>query len=162
MSLEDPYSEEVKLSPNKGGKISPKFIILHHTAGNFDGSVSWCLNPSAKVSYHYIINPKNGNRVQLVWDTKRAWHAGRSSWGGRSGLNGCSIGIAFDRNTNTRTPADHEIDSAALKCLYLMKKFNLGIDSILTHAMISPGRKDDVSRETHQLVLDKVVDKYPS
>lgn len=156
MAISDPYTEEVRLSPNKGGSISPKFIILHHTAGNFTGSVSWCLNPQAKVSYHYIINPANGNRVQLVWDSKRAWHAGKSNWKGYSGLNGCSIGIAFDRNTNTRTPADHEIDSAAHKCVYLMRKFGIGEEDILTHAQISPGRKDDVSEETHKLVLERV------
>lgn len=156
MATKDPYSEEVRLSPNKGGTISPKFIILHHTAGNFNGSVSWCLNPQSKVSYHYIINPANGNRIQLVWDSKRAWHAGKSKWRGFSGLNGHSIGIAFDRNTNTRTPAPHEIDSAAHKCIYLMRKFGIGQDDILTHEQISPGRKDDVSEETHLMVLERV------
>lgn len=154
--MSDPYQEEVKLSPNKGGTITPKFIVLHHTAGNFAGSVSWCLNASAKVSYHYIINPENGNRVQLVWDSKRAWHAGKSSWGGYSGLNGYSIGIAFDRNTNTRTPAECEIDSAGYKCVYLMDKFGIGKEEIVTHAMISPGRKDDVSDETYELVKARV------
>ena len=72
------------------------------------------------------------------------------------GLNGYSVGIAFDRDTNTRTPGDHEIDSAAHKCIYLMRKFALGPDSILTHAQVSPGRKNDVSKETHNLVLDRV------
>ena len=152
----DPYSERVSLSPNKGGKIAPKFIILHHTAGNFAGSVSWCLKSQSKVSYHYIIDPSDGSRVQLVWDTKRAWHAGKSRWGEYLGLNGYSVGVAFDRDTNTRTPAAHEIDSAAHKCLYLMRKFGLGRDAILTHAQVSPGRKNDVSDETRNLVLDRV------
>jgi len=92
----------------------------------------------------------------MVWDTKRAWHAGKSRWGKYRGLNGYSVGIAFDRDTNTRTPGDHEIDSAAHKSIYLMRKFALGPDSILTHAQVSPGRKNDVSKETHNLVLDRV------
>jgi len=152
----DPYKETVRLSPNKGAKIRPKFIILHHTSGNYAGSVSWCLNPKSKVSYHYIINPLNGSRTQLVWDTNRAWHAGISQWQGLKNLNTHSIGIAFDRDTNTRSPSETEIDSAAHKCLYLMEKFGLKKDAILTHAMISPGRKNDTSAETHRRVLAQI------
>lgn len=156
--MNDPYKEHVKLSPNvsSGRKISPKFIVLHHTSGNYEGSVSWCLNPQSKVSYHYIIDPKDGSRTQLVWDTRRAWHAGVSSWKRYSNLNSHSIGIAFDRDTNTRTPSETEIDSCAHKCIYLMRKFVLGIDAIITHAMISPNRKNDTSEETHKLVIERV------
>lgn len=156
LNMRDPYNEEYKKSPNQGGKIWPKFIILHHSAGNFAGTVSWILNSKSKVSYHYVINPADGNRVQLVYDTKRAWHAGKSSWGGRKALNGHSVGIAFDRDTNTRTPSGVEIDSCAHKCIYLMDKFGISACGILTHEQVSPGRKNDVSRETHKLVLDRV------
>jgi len=154
--MTDPYTEKVRLTKNRGGTIVPRFIILHHTSGNYEGSVSWCLDPKSKVSYHYIINPKDGSRTQLVWDTGRAWHAGVSQWKGFNNLNAHSIGIAFDRDTNTRTPSETEIDSAAHKCIYLMDKFNLKEDAILTHAMISPGRKNDVSPETHKLVLARI------
>jgi len=156
--MKDPYKETVRLSPNKGGKIKPKYIILHHTSGNYAGSVSWCLDPKSKVSYHYIINPLDGSRTQLVWDTDRAWHAGVSAWKGLSNLNSCSVGIAFDRDTNTRTPSETEIDSCARKCIYLMEKFSLKTDAILTHAMISPGRKNDTSAETHRRVLQRIAE----
>jgi len=154
--MTDPYTETVRLTFNRGGQISPKFIILHHTSGNYEGSVSWCLDPKSKVSYHYIINPKNGNRTQLVWDSARAWHAGVSQWKGFNNLNAHSIGIAFDRDTNTRTPSDTEIDSCSHKCIYLMDKFKIGIDGVLTHAMISPGRKNDTSEETYELVIERI------
>jgi N-acetylmuramoyl-L-alanine amidase len=156
--MQDPYKETVRQSPNVGGKIAPKFIILHHTSGNYVGSVSWCLNPKSKVSYHYIIDPRDGSRTQLVWDTRRAWHAGKSQWAGLSNLNSHSIGIAFDRDTNTRTPSPAEIDSCAHKCLYLMEKFGIKADGILTHAMISPGRKNDTSAETHRLVKERIAE----
>ena len=154
--IADPYKERVRLSPNKGGTIDPKFIVLHHTAGSFQGGVSWILNPASKVSYHYLIDPDNGNRIQMVWDRKRAWHAGRSKWKGFSGLNGHSIGIAFAGDTNTREVADHEIDSVAHKCLYLMNKFDLDTSAIVTHAMISPGRKTDCSEGTYHRVRERV------
>lgn len=156
VSVPDPYKEEVKLSPNRGGRIIPKFIVLHHSAGSFAGGVSWLRNPKSKVSYHYLIDPETGDRVQLVWDSKRAWHAGRSEWKGYVGLNSHSLGVSFAGNTHTREVADHEIDSVAHKCLYLMDKFGIGKEGIVTHAMISPGRKDDCSAEVYHRVLDRV------
>lgn len=154
MALVDPYRETVRLSPNKGGDIAPRFIVLHHSCGSFHGDLSWIANPASKVSYHYLIDPDTGNRVQLVRDSKKAWHAGKSKWKGIKGLNSHSIGIAFTGDTHKRTPANHEIESVAHKCLYIMRKFSIPRENILTHAMIAPGRKDDCSPETHQAVLD--------
>jgi N-acetyl-anhydromuramyl-L-alanine amidase AmpD len=71
-------------------------------------------------------------------------------------LNNHSIGIAFDRDTNTREVFAHEIDSAAHKCLYLMDKFGIKKDGILTHQMIAPGRKNDCSEGTWHQVLERI------
>ncbi|NNM29532.1 MAG: N-acetylmuramoyl-L-alanine amidase, partial [Akkermansiaceae bacterium] len=144
-----------KRSPNQGGAITPKYIVIHDSYGSHDGTRAWILDDASNVSYHYLIDSK-GNRTQFVADRKRAWHAGKSKWKGKTGLNGTSIGVAFWGNTYERTPNTKEIDSCARKCIYLMKKFNIGIDGILTHAMIAPGRKTDTSPETHEKVLAKV------
>lgn len=152
----DPYKETVELSPNQSGKRSPRFIILHHSAGSFEGTVSWIKNSKSKVSYHYVIDPETGDRVQMVWDSKTAWHAGRSSYGGFTGLNKHSVGIAFAGDTYKREVASHEIDSCARKCIYLMNKFGISIHGILTHQEIAPGRKNDCSPETKEQVLERV------
>jgi len=152
------YREEVKISPNKSGNISPKFIMLHHSAGSFLGSMSWILNDRSDVSYHYLINPDDGSRIQHVWDNQKAWHAGKSNYGGYSGLNSHSIGISFSGNTHKREVEDHEIDSCARKCIYLMDKFNIPKSNIITHAMASPGRKDDCSEEVYDRVLSRIKD----
>ena len=152
----DPYREKVKLSPNRGDTIVPRFIILHHSGGSFEGGVSWILNPESKVSYHYLINPDNGDRVQLVWDSQKAWHAGRSRWQGYQGLNSHSIGIAFAGDTHKRQVSDIEIDSVAHKCIYLMHKFTIPKSNILTHAMVSPGRKNDCSQDIWKKVLQRI------
>ncbi len=152
---EDDYPEVFKSSPNQSGGISPKYIVLHHSSGSHDGTRSWILNSRSKVSYHYLI-AADGSRTQFVSDTKKAWHAGSSSWAGLSGLNSHSIGISFYGDTNTRTPAAAEIDSCAKKCVYLMAKFGLDESKILTHEQIAPGRKNDCSKETHQLVLKRI------
>lgn len=156
MKAADPYRETVRLSPNRGGKITPKYIILHHTAGNYAGSVDWCLRPESQVSYHYIINPVDGSRTQLVYDTRRAWHAGKAQWDGITDLNTHSIGIAFDRDTNTRDVSEVEVDSCAYKCVYLMDKFGIPIKHILTHQMIAPTRKDDCSKRAYDAVIARV------
>jgi N-acetylmuramoyl-L-alanine amidase len=118
--------------------------------------VSWCLDTKSRVSYHYIIDPRDGSRVQLVWDSRRAWHAGKSVWQGQRDLNTHSIGIAFAGDTHKRFPPSAEIDSVAHKCLYLMDKFNIPKANILTHEMIAPTRKNDCSEETYRRVLERV------
>lgn len=155
---DDPYTEVFKRSPNQSGTIRPKFIVIHDSCGSHNGTKSWILNKESKVSYHYLIDAK-GNRTQFVGDTKKAWHAGKSRWKGVSGLNSCSVGIAFFGDTTKErapAPSRKEIDSCARKCIYLMKKFGIGIDGIVTHAMISPGRKTDTSKTTHAKVLERV------
>ena len=155
VDLKDDYPEVYEASPNQSGKIKPRFIILHHSAGSHDGTKSWILNKASQVSYHYLI-AADGSRTQFVHDTKRAWHAGRSNWKGITALNSYSVGISFYGNTNSRTPSAAEVDSVAKKCVYLMDKFNIALDDILTHAMVSPGRKDDTSEETYNLVIARI------
>ena len=153
--LKDDYPEVYKASPNQSGIIKPKYVILHHSSGSHDGTRSWILKSESKVSYHYLI-AADGSRTQFVYDKKRAWHAGRSSWKGVSGLNGHSIGISFYGDTNKRTPSAVEIDSAAKKCKYLMDKFDIGIENILTHKMIAPNRKNDPSDKTYEMVIKRI------
>ena len=155
VDLKDDYPEVYKASPNQSGKINPRFIILHHSSGSHDGTKSWILNKASQVSYHYLIAP-DGSRTQFVYDSKRAWHAGRSNWKGITALNSYSVGISFYGNTNSRTPSAAEVDSVAKKCIYLMDKFNIALDGILTHAMVSPGRKNDTSEETYNLVIARI------
>jgi hypothetical protein len=74
----------------------------------------------------------------------------------QSGTISPSIGISFYGDTNSRTPSAAEIDSCAKKCVYLMSKFGLDESKILTHEQIAPGRKNDCSKETHELVLKRI------
>ncbi|MGH2342965.1 N-acetylmuramoyl-L-alanine amidase [Segnochrobactraceae bacterium EtOH-i3] len=82
-----------KESPNHGGKLKPRFLIMHYTAGtSASGAISWLTNPKAKASAHLVID-RNGAVTQLVGFDTVAWHAGKSSWNGLVGLNSWSIGI---------------------------------------------------------------------
>lgn len=80
-------------SPNKGGVIQPKFIVMHYTASwTVDSVLTRFANPSSRVSAHVTIDT-DGTVYQHVPFNRRAWHAGKSAFGGYSGLNGHSIGI---------------------------------------------------------------------
>ena len=83
-------------TPNKGGLMTPEYLIMHYTAGSSaEGSVSWMCNPAAKAAAHLVIG-RDGSLTQLAPFNRVTWHAGQSHWEGRSGLNGFSIGIELD------------------------------------------------------------------
>ncbi|WP_462319071.1 N-acetylmuramoyl-L-alanine amidase [Marinilabilia sp.] len=93
------FSVSYEESPNCSGPFAnelPDTIVIHYTAGSsLSSSVNWLTNPQAKASAHLVIG-KSGEIVQLVPFNIKAWHAGRSIWKGRQGLNHFSIGIELD------------------------------------------------------------------
>lgn len=86
-------------SPNHSGKFNAgkaDTLVIHFTAGSsFDSSVAHLANESAKASAHVVIG-RNGQVTQMVPFDTIAWHAGKSHWKGRTGLNHYSIGIELD------------------------------------------------------------------
>ena len=136
--------------------IKPIGIVLHHSAGSYLGSVSWCLDPKSKVSYHCIVD-LNGDRTVLAKDNQRAWHAGKSSFKGKSDCNSFMLGISVSGDTNTRRLTDFEIDSVAEWCVSKMRSLNINFDNITTHREISPGRKSDVSIQAEKAIKDKIL-----
>jgi len=83
-------------TPNKSGAMTPEYLVMHYTAGSSaEGSVAWMCNPAARAAAHLVI-ARDGRITQLAPFNRCTWHAGQSQWAGRSGLNGCSIGIELD------------------------------------------------------------------
>lgn len=84
-----PYVE----SPNRGGALAPRFLVMHYTASRGGGaSVDWLARKEARASAHLVID-RDGSVTQLVPFNRVAWHAGRSRWLDVNGLNGHSVGI---------------------------------------------------------------------
>lgn len=81
-------------SPNQSkGTITPEYLVMHYTAGgSAQSSIRWLTDAAARASAHLVIG-RDGAVTQLVAFNRKAWHAGRSTWAGRSGLNNFSIGI---------------------------------------------------------------------
>ena len=144
--IEARFKEKLLNTPNvsKGRSIVPKVIVLHHTSGNYNGSVAWCLDPTSRVSYHCIV-AKDGRRSVLADPDERTWHAGVSSWRGRKDLNSWSVGAAFEGDTNKRQLNEVEMESMADYLLPIMKRYNLSLRDVTDHRTVSPGRKDDLA-----------------
>lgn len=102
LQLDDGAPVAFRPSPNHGGALTPDTLVIHFTAGRTaNGSVQWLTNPRARASAHVVI-AEDGGLTQLVPFNVIAWHAGRSTWKGRDGLNRYAIGIELANPGNLK------------------------------------------------------------
>ena len=133
-----------KPSPNFGLRTEGtdiEFIILHYTAMSTENSLQRLCDPVHEVSCHYLIDP-SGNCYQLVDDSKRAWHAGKSYWRGYVDLNSRSFGIELVNSGNENYP-EAQMKSLIRLLKYLIGSFKLNPKNVLGHSEIAPSRKLD-------------------
>ena len=91
----DHASADVRASPNVGPRLAagPDMIILHYTGMETGPAAEdWLCATESQVSSHYLVH-EDGLVVQMVRESDRAWHAGKSSWRGVADINSCSIGV---------------------------------------------------------------------
>ncbi|MBM17835.1 MAG: hypothetical protein CL947_02050 [Epsilonproteobacteria bacterium] len=150
----------------------PTHIILHYTADCFySQSMKTLSNFFRPVSAHYLI-AADGTISQLVDESKRAWHAGKSSWQGNKQMNNYSIGIEivnpgftkskkdpcthnqniWNKHTGVQVQGssyywyqftDAQITSVIALCTDIMKRYDIKPYFILGHSDIAPSRKVD-------------------
>lgn len=95
-----------------------------------------------RVSAHLLVR-RDGELVQFVPFHARAWHAGVSSFEGRTACNDFSIGIELEGEDETAyTDAQYGTAQAALRAL-LEAYPSLSRARIVGHSDIAPGRKTD-------------------
>lgn len=83
-------------SPNQGGALTARYLVMHYTAGSSaESSIRHLTNKEARASAHLVIG-RDGSITQLVRFNRVAWHAGPSRWQDLTGLNNHSIGIELD------------------------------------------------------------------
>ena len=148
------YPQTNRRTPNisSGRNITPTHIILHHTSGAYAGSVSWCLDPISKVSYHCII-ARNGKRTILAQPHQRTWHAGVSSWGGRKNCNDFCLGLAWEGDTYQTPLSEDAILSAIEYLLPILEDHRIPLSNLIRHADVAPRRKNDCSRAAQAALL---------
>ncbi|RXZ44000.1 1,6-anhydro-N-acetylmuramyl-L-alanine amidase AmpD [Crenobacter cavernae] len=92
-----------------------------------------------RVSAHFFIR-RDGELVQFVPVTRRAWHAGASNFCGRERCNDFSLGVEMEgSDIEPFTDAQYE----SLAGLAVLLKRELPLTAITGHADIAPGRKTD-------------------
>lgn len=120
--------------------------------GHIDALFTNRLDPSAhphfarvasmRVSAHVLIS-RTGAVTQYVNFDRRAWHAGRSCFGGRASVNDFAVGVELEGTDDCAyTPAQYERLGAL--CAALLRYYPAITRSrIVGHSDIAPGRKTD-------------------
>ena len=136
------------------------FLILHYTDENDANSLRLLTEPAHQVSAHYLI-PRDTDQTplpvyQLVPDSQRAWHAGRSRWHQYAGLNASSLGIeivnlgyppedallpAHQRRWQPYTQA--QIAAIGALTQKLVQRYRIPPTQVLAHSDVAPERKQD-------------------
>lgn len=154
-----PYRLDTRhASASQNGRIA--FLILHYTDEDDTRSLRLLTEPEHKVSAHYLV-PRDTDQsplpvYQLVPDSQRAWHAGRSRWHQYAGLNASSLGIeivnlgydeteaalpAHLRHWQPYTPA--QIAAVGALARELVRRYDIPPTQVLAHSDVAPERKQD-------------------
>lgn len=124
-------------------------VILHFTREDFPTALKTLTE--GEVSSHYLVRDEPVEIYQLVDESQRAYHAGISSWKGRTFLNASSIGIeivnAGDRpgpeGTTYHNYPTQQIDAVIALLKDIVARHRIRPEYILGHSEIAPHRKTD-------------------
>jgi N-acetylmuramoyl-L-alanine amidase len=148
MPPDSPLVREIHPSPNHGErKVSPTDMIVLHYTGMTTGEAAFSLlcAPDAHVSCHYLVW-EDGRIWQLVPESRRAWHAGLSFWGGESDINSRSIGIELvnpGHDGGAPPFPDAQIEATIALLRDIGRRMNIPPQRILAHSDVAPARKKD-------------------
>jgi len=92
-----------------------------------------------RVSAHFLVR-RDGELIQFVSCSRRAWHAGVSNWLGRENCNDFSIGIEVEGCDQL---AFEDAQYLALNRLLAELRHHYLIEAVVGHDDIAPGRKTD-------------------
>lgn len=141
-------------SPNFNDRkdgAQPRYLILHYT-GTLDGreAEDHYMNADpdhhgGPVSPHYMVDI-DGTITRFVPEDKRAWHAGRSFWGGITDMNSHSIGIEIvnpGHERGYRPFTEPQMQALIGLCKDIVTRNAIPPQNVLGHSDIAPDRKDD-------------------
>ncbi len=134
-------------SPNFDAREHPiTHLVLHYTGMRTgEEALERLCSAEAEVSAHYLIE-EDGGIFQLVREEDRAWHAGRSRWGGHDNINGRSIGIELvnpGHEWGYRPFPDAQMRSLARITNEIVKLYEIEPRNVVAHSDVAPTRKQD-------------------
>jgi N-acetylmuramoyl-L-alanine amidase len=140
---------EVIASPNYGERPDgqrPDMILLHYTGMADAASALELLRArGSEVSAHYFVFD-DGRIVQMVPESRRAWHAGKSFWASDTDINSCSIGIEIANPGHDHGYPDfpkRQIAAVTALCRSIQTRNAISPERVLAHSDVAPGRKQD-------------------
>jgi len=134
-------------SPNFNDRLLPIGILVLHYTGMTSGAeaIDWLANPQSGVSAHYVV-AEDGQVLQMVDESKRAWHAGRSWWRGVTDVNSASIGIEIVNPGHefgyVPFPAP-QMDAVQALVAEITARHAILPANVVGHSDIAPTRKED-------------------
>jgi N-acetylmuramoyl-L-alanine amidase len=145
-----PYDiDRAYASPNSGHRPPGSVVdhlVLHYTGmRSEEGARDWLCDPRSQVSSHYLVF-EDGRVLQLVDESRRAWHAGRSFWRGVSDLNSRSIGIEIanpGHEFGYRPFPDRQIEAVIGLCRSIFSRHFIPPHQVVAHSDVAPDRKED-------------------
>ncbi len=143
------FVNHVTPSPNHGERahdLAIDILLLHYTGMTVTANaVKRLREPSARVSSHYVVD-ETGEILQLVPETRRAWHAGESSWEGTTDINSRSIGIEIGNPGHSFGYPDFpdaQIATVIDLCRDIVMRHRIRAERVLAHSDVAPWRKRD-------------------
>jgi len=133
----------------RGQDSRAQYLVLHYTQSDFASSLQTLTE--GPVSSHYLVNDNPPTVYRLVDESRRAWHAGASSWQGQTQLNAASIGIeivnrGYRDENGQRVWIDYppaQIDVVVALVKKIVAEHKIRPDRIVGHSDIAPQRKID-------------------
>jgi N-acetylmuramoyl-L-alanine amidase len=148
-SPDSPLVASVHPSPNHGERrdvARPDIILLHYTGmESTAAALARLCDPVAAVSCHYLVF-ESGEIVQLVPESRRAWHAGVSVWQGETDINSHSVGIEIANPGHDFGYPDFpaaQIEAVVGLCRDIIARQSIRPERVLAHADVAPERKQD-------------------
>ncbi len=140
------FREEEHRSPNAAAepRHEQRGVCFHHSVLPFDAALTRLLDPASQVSYHVLIRA-DGLRARLVPDEAIAWHAGVSTFRGRTHCNLFLLGVSFAGDTYREPLTEEQIDSALEWLRLRWARHGWSLDWMTDHRHIAPSRKDDLN-----------------
>ncbi len=147
------WSDAVPVAPQPTSNHGPRpegavvdMLVLHYTGmKSLDDALERMRDPDWSVSAHYVVD-ENGAVLGMVEETRRAWHAGVSSWRGETDVNSRSIGIELvnpGHEFGYRPFPEAQMASLVPLCRDILARHPIPARNVVGHSDVAPARKRD-------------------
>jgi N-acetyl-anhydromuramyl-L-alanine amidase AmpD len=135
-------------------------VVLHQTA--------YSEKDLSKVHEQFMTPNQNSAHVLIGYDGERrvyadpeqvTFHGGVSSFKGRENVNDFMLGLEFQGVAGKDKLTDKQIESAVEYLTPIIRKYNIPIEHITSHAAVAPGRKHDVSDDDLEKIYKIIQDR---